>query len=993
MDNRLRQRLMASTLLIGIAGGAAPALAQDAAVAPSEESVAADTGGAIVVTGSRIARPEIDSVSPIQVVSQEAIQNSGVTNIQDLLLENPVFGTPALSRTNSAFLTSGTGAATVDLRDLGSDRTLVLINGRRVVAGLPGSSTVDLNVIPTQFIERVDILTGGASSLYGSDAVAGVVNFVYKTDFEGLVADAQYGITERGDDANYRVNLTYGGNFADNRGNLMVHMGYTKQEGLLSRDRKNTVYDDADKWAYFTGDPADFGTSVEPYFSSFAPQGRFVAGGRSFTYDANNNLKEGFSTNGPNGDGVGADGFNRQFYRTIAVPVERYLFAARGNYEVTDDINFFAEGTYANTNSSREIEPYPLGSDDIFSSSGGLVPIETLVDGVVRVNPFVPAEIAAAAVDEDGDGLRDISFSKRLADLGSRNGSTNRDFYRIATGFEGSIFDDFRWDVSYVYGRTTESQQSNGQPNVLNFANALAAVQDVDDLNNNGSTTDVICASAEARAQGCVPVNIFGFNSISPEAARYIAAEQSYNTSISQHVVSANLSGSLLTLPAGDLGVAIGTEYRKESSSENWDALTNAGLNAGNALPDTSGSFDVKEVYGEINVPILADTPFFDMLALRAAARLSDYSTVGTVYTYNVGAEWSPIPDIKFRGGYARSVRAPNVGELFTGPSQTFPSGLVDPCAGIGLTGGGVIGDNCRADAGVLANIRQNGEFTLNQSDRQGISGFNSGNPNLNEEKSDSYTVGVAINPRSIDALRNLTLTADYYNISIKDAIVSPPRQFILDQCYGGGDASFCDLIDRRATNTAINSAGSLEYIDSPLFNGGKLKVEGLDVAVAYTTAFGALDPDGRLSGRIAYTHLFDGFVVPVPGADKDPFVGEVGNSKDRFTANLGYGQDNFSLNFTGTYVGKAREDDQLLAAYGLEPDAIKIGSEFYLDSQARFIADERFEFYVGVDNLLDNKAPRLLSGTSFNTTGTDTAADVYDVFGRRFYAGVQVRF
>lgn len=981
MTHGLRQQLLASTLLLGAATFAAPALAQtspDTAAAEANEE-------AIVVTGSRIANAEIDAVSPVQVIGKEAIANSGVTNIQDLLLENPVFGTPALSRSNSAFLTSGTGAATVDLRDLGSDRTLVLIDGRRVVAGIPGTSTVDLNVIPTQFVERVDILTGGASSLYGSDAVAGVVNFVYRKNFEGLEAEGQYGITEKGDDANYRVGLTYGGNFADDRGNIMVHMGYSKQEGLLSRDRKDTYHDNADLFAYVTGNPADFGTAITPYYSSFAPQGSFVAGGKRFTFDANNNLKEGFD--------IDADGFNRQYYRTLAVPVERYLFASRGHYELNDNISFYAEGTYANTKSSREIEPFALGSDDIFQASGGLVPIETMVNGVAVLNPYVPAAIAAAAIDQDGDGLRDFTFSKRLADMGTRNGSTSRDFYRFVAGFEGNVFNDFKWDVSYVYGRTNESQRSNGQPNVLNFANALSAITDVDDLNNNGLTTDVVCASAEARAQGCVPINIFGFNSISPEAAKYVAAEQSYNTSITQQVVSANLSGSLFELPAGPLGVALGAEYRKESSSENWDALTNAGLNAGNALPDTDGSFNVKEVYGELNVPLLADTPFFHRLSARAAGRISDYSTVGTVYTYNLGAEWAPIPDIKFRGGYARSVRAPNVGELFSGPSQTYPSGLIDPCTDIGATGGGVLGDNCRADAGVLANIGANGAFTLTQPDRQGISGFNSGNPNLREETSDSYTVGVAINPRSIDALRNLTLTVDYYNIGIKGAIVAPPRQFILDQCYREGVQSFCDLIDRRQTATANNSAGSLEYIDAPLFNGGKLKVEGIDVAVAYHTPFDLLGAGGRLSGRLSYTRVLDGYVVSVPGGVKDVFAGEIGNAKDRVTGSLTYGNDKLSWNFTGTFIGKSYEDDQLLHAYDLEKHDISVGSEFYLDSQARVMPNDTVELFLGVDNLLNNKAPRILSGTSFNTTGTNTAADVYDIFGRRFYAGAKFKF
>lgn len=984
-------------MVLGLALISAPAFAQDEAQ-PAEET----EGETIIVTGSRIAIPGIDAVSPVQVVSEEAIRQSGVANVQDLLLENPAFGTPALSRTNSAFLTSGTGVATVDLRDLGSDRTLVLINGRRVVAGVPGTATVDLNVIPTQFIQRVDVLTGGASSVYGSDAIAGVVNFIYKDSFEGIEANGQYGITEQGDDAQYQANVTVGGNFGDDRGNIMVHLGYSNQKGVLSRQRRNTFTDDIDTFQ-FTGDPADYGVPTEPFFSSFPLQGRFISGGRTFTYDANGQLRPCFSTNGGTapascgafaGQRIGPDGFNRQYYRTIAVPVERYLFATRAHYDVTESIRFVAEGTYSNTSSSREIEPFALSSDDIFPASGGLVPIETFVSGVPVLNPLVPSAIAAQAVDQDGDGLRDISFARRLGEFGTRNGSTNRDFYRLMAGFEGNLFEDrFRWDVSYVYGKVSESQRSSGQVNVLNFANALAGIPDVDDLNNNGSTTDVICASANAREQGCVPINIFGAGSISPEAVAYIAAPQSFQTRITQQVVSANLSGELFRLPAGPVAIAVGAEYRKETSVENNDALTNAGLNAGNAIPDTSGEFDVKEVYGELNIPILSETPFFHELSIRGAGRIADYSTVGTVYSYTGGVEWAPIPDIRFRGTYARSVRAPNIGELFTGPSQTFPAGLQDPCVGIGATGGGTVGDNCRADAGVAANIAANGVYTINQADLQGISGFNSGNPDLREEKSDSYTLGVVINPTSISALRNLAITVDYFNIDVKDAIVAPPRQFILDQCYAQSNQQFCDLIERRQAATAVNSVGSLEFIDAPLVNGGKLKIEGIDTVINYRMGLDGIGLPGSLSARLAYTHYFDGFVIPVPGADKDPFVGEIGTAKDRFTANLNYAVDKFKLNFTGTYIGKSYEDDQFLASFDLDPKAISISPEFYLDMQASFEPTDNFEVYFGVDNVLDNDAPNILSGSLFNTTGTDTAADVYDVFGRRFYTGVRMRF
>ena len=1006
MKTTFKKSLLASATCL--AGGASalfavtPALAQDAAPqdAQTSEAVSAPEG-AIVVTGSRILSPTITSVSPVQVIDEAAIDQTGSSNLQQVLLENPAFGTPALSRTNSAFLTSGTGVATVDLRDLGSDRTLVLINGRRVVAGIPGTATVDLNTIPTQFIQRIDVLTGGASSLYGSDAVAGVVNLIYKDHFQGVEANAQYNITARGDTPEYQANMTFGGNFGEDRGNMMVHFGYNKQGGLRSRDRKNTRIDDLDTYFNITGNLADYGVPTEPFFSSFTPQGRFdvrgtASSGDDFTFSPTGVLQPCFSANGAScsnarGTGVGPNGFNRQFFRTIAVPVERILFAMRGDYDITDAINLFGEATYANTNSSREIEPFPLdsgGTNGIFPV--GRVPIEARMPvagapgtfTIVR-NAFVPDAIYDLASDRDGDGLRDIGFARRLSEFGTRNGNVNRDFYRFVLGLEGDIFGDFHWDASYNYGRVTEQQRSNGQVNVANFRNALSTIPGA-----NGP----VCADPIARAQGCVPINIYGFNSITPAAVKYIAAEQTLQTKITQQVIQGNLSGSLFELPAGPLGIAVGVEYRKETSNEDNDALTNAGLNAGNALPDTRGKFDVKEAYGEINVPILADTPGFHSLNLRAAGRASDYSTVGKVYSYSAGVEWSPIPEVSLKGTYARSVRAPNIGELFTGPSQTFPSGLTDPCIGVTATSTGTVSTVCRAQPGVNANIAANGGvFTLTQADIQGISGFNSGNPNLSEEKSTSYTGSLTIAPRSINALRNAVLRVDYYRISINDAIINPPRTFILSQCYQQNDPTYCAFVIRRPANSGSASAGSINLINSAGVNGGQLKSEGIDVTLNDRFPLDGLGVPGALNVRVAYTHLLDGFLIPLPGSPKDVFKGEIGTAKDRFNAFAGYSSERFDWGFTGTYIGKSCEDDQ-----SLDPDppcSITVPSQFYLDSQMTFKPGDHFEFYLGVDNLLDKKAPNILSGSPFNVTGTDTAADVYDVFGRRYYAGVRLRF
>lgn len=994
-------KIGAAPVVLSIALISAPAFAQ---AAPADEGASAED--TIVVTGSRIASPQNESNAPIQILSSESIQQSGASNVQDVLLKNPAFGTPALSRTNSAFLTSGTGVATIDLRDLDSNRTLVLVNGRRVVSSLSGSSTVDLNVIPTQFLERVDVLTGGASSLYGSDAVAGVVNFIYKRDFQGLEGNAQYGVTERGDDIRYQANLTMGANFDDGRGNIMVHLGYSNEKGLLSRQRKNTYLDDSDTSA-LTGDLADYGIPTEPFFSSFPEQGRFTSGGYTFTYSPTGVLQPCSTTNGPTcssdlGTGVGPNGFNRQYYRTLAVPVKRYTFAAVGHYDVTDNISMFFEGTYNKTQSSRIIEPFALASDGstgVYPASG-VMPIENYIiapDGTtsIAINPIVPGAIAAQAVDSDGDGLRDIGFARRLSEFGTRNGQTTRDFLRFVVGFEGTLGEKFNWDLSYNYGQVTENQVSNGQVNVVNFRNALAAMTDVNDVNGNGLTTDVICVDAEARANGCVPINIFGQNAIRQDAIAYIAAQQSLQTSIKQQVVQGNISGSLFELPAGPLGVAAGFEYRKEESVEDNDALTNQGLNGGNKLPDTRGQFDVIEGYAEVKVPILRDQPFFRLLELGGAFRVADYSTIGTIYSYNVQGTWEPFEDLRLRATWARAVRAPNIGELFSGQSQTFPSGLQDPCTGIGATGGGALGDNCRADPGVAANIAANGTFTLTQSDLQGISGFDGGNPDLNEEKADSWTVGAVFNPRSIDALRNLTITADYYNIKIKNVIATVGRGTILDQCYNQGNDQLCDLITRRPGNTATNSAGSIEFINDFAVNAAKLATQGLDVTVNWYTPVNFFETDGRVNFNLSYTHLFQYDYTPLAGATVDRQDGEIGTAADRVTGTLGYSSDKFKWSFTGTYIGKSYEDDVSWCAFFGDgsPRCVSVPAEFYLDTQMSFMPAEKFEFYVGVDNLLDNKAPNILTNTTFNVTGSDTAADVYDIFGRRYYAGVRFHF
>jgi iron complex outermembrane recepter protein len=964
-------------------------------------SAFAQTAERIEVTGSRILSLGNASNSPLQILTSEDIAKSGATNIQELILKSPTMGTPGISRTNSNFSTSSAGVATVDLRGAGADRTLLLVNGRRFVAGVPASAQVDLNTIPTDFIERIEILTGGSSATYGSDAIAGVVNIILKKNFEGVVFDASYGRSEKGDDIKKKASVTFGSTSANGKGNVMAHISGSKQGAVYSKDRPGGAVDSISTGAAVSGDYRDIFNVTEPFYSSFAPQGRFLpnagtAGSR--TFDRNGNIIP-WSTNGPAGDGVGATGFNRQEFRTIAVPIDRLLFAGKADYSYFEEHSAYMEGTYALTKSKTRLEPFPLDSNQIYpvlGASRGRAPAEALVNGVVVRNPVVPDGIYSLLRDTDGDGLKDYGFTRRLSEVGNRGNEADRGTFRVLTGLKGTFLKSWDYDVYGSYGSTVESQVSSGQVNVLNFRNALDAIPDTDDVNGNGNRTEAVCRDANARAQGCLPLNLFGFNSISPGALSYVTAPGLLSTRTTQKNFGASVSGEAFELPAGPLAVAGGLEYREEYSRSEFDALQQAGLNAGNAIPRTEGKFDVKEFFVEAKVPLLKDIAFVKSLSATLAARSGKYSTVGNVNSWNTGIEWSPIADIKFRGMQAVSTRAPNIGELYSPPSQTFPTGLTDPCIGVTATSTSPASARCRADPGVLTNIGANGKFTLTQPDTQGISGFNIGNPDLRQEKGTSTTFGLVVTPTSIPELKGTSFTLDYFKIKVDQAIQAPGRQFILDQCYTG-DNSFCKFITRRANAAGVNSAGSLAFINAVQRNSGGFFTEGIDLTAAYGDKVG----EGRLNTKLSWTHLLKGYTIAAPGADPDPFAGEVGSARDKVSLNLSYNYGPFGVSALTTYISKSALDDQFLAQFGGNPDdpndtttlapgSLTVPAKFYTDLQFQYTY-RKARFYFGIDNAFGTKAPLIPSGVPGNITGTTTASDVYDAIGRRYYVGIRV--
>jgi iron complex outermembrane receptor protein len=1007
------ERLIRRALLTGASAAAifaaSAAHAQDGTAATADAPAsaqaedAAEPVGDIVVTGSRIKSPTLTSPSPLQAVTAEDIERTGRVDIQEVLQTNPAFGLPGQSRNTSNYGALSAGLSTVNLRNLGANRTLVLIDGRRVVAGVPGSAQVDLSMIPSSFIERVDVLTGGASAVYGSDAVAGVVNFIYRKNFEGVQLNAQTGISEQGDDNQYSANLTAGGNFADGRGNVIAYAGWSKQGAVASASRARSRSDQTSVGALQRSNnrtdanltAAQNLFTAQRNFSTVVPASTFNAGTGNYIVDSTGTVRP-FSS--------ATDGFDRTPFDNISVPIERRNFAARANYEVSEGINFFAEGSYANTTSKGLLEPSPLvptGALGLFRQGNGRYNIEQRVTNptnaaqsqIVR-NPLVPLGLYNVATDTNGDGFRDVAVSRRLAEFGQRFAIFDRTTLRMVVGAEGKLGDKWNWDVSYNWGKTTADSRLTGLINQDRVVQALDVIQDVYDANGNGNTAEAICASAEARAQGCVPWNVYGAGNASAASVAWLGVDSTRNAVQTLDVAAANLSGSLFDLPAGAVQVALGAEYRKESSSEIFDPLSIAARNAYVQQTNTSGHFNVKELYGEVVVPLIHDTPFIHSLTVRGAARMSDYSTVGTFYAYNAGVEWAPIPDIRVRGVYAQAVRAPNIGELFAAPSISISS-VNDPCAGVTATSTGTTSTTCRADAGVAANIAANGVFTLNQSDLQGVGGLNVSNPDIRQESARTWTLGAVINPISIHALRNLTLTVDYYNIKLNDAIARTSRDFILQQCYLNNNPDFCALISRRTIASGPYSAGSVQLVNSQLINSGGASTEGIDTTLSYRLPVAG----GTANFAGSWSHLIRQGSIPLAGAAFDRSDGEINTPKDRASFSVGFDTDTFGINFNGQYIGASYLDDQyrarFLLADGSLPDKkyFKVDSAFYADMQLRWNVDKAFEFFAGVNNLLDTQPPPVITGLTGSVTGTETAAGTYDPIGRRYYSGVRLKF
>jgi iron complex outermembrane receptor protein len=914
-SNKLRDAVVVALV---VAAGTATAQAQEAANTTNLDRIS--------VTGSRIKSTDIETSQPVLSLSRADIDKQGVTSIADVLQRVAANGA-ALNRT---FNNGGDGSSGISLRNLGSQRTLVLVNGRRWTTGLDGS--VDLNTIPVAMVERIDVLKDGASTIYGSDAIAGVVNIVTKKDFDGAEANFYKGQYSAGDGEREAADFVLG--TTTDRASVMIGAAYVNEREVMAGDRKIS----AGGPPFFSGQS---GTGIP---------GSYLFNGRR--YVDINGVQTPFVSN--------VHGYNTAPDNYLLTPNERTSLFASGSYNVTDNITFRTEAMYNERKSEQLLAAMPVT---------GLT-----LDAASMYNPY--------GVDLTG-------VNRRFNETGGRSFNQNVKNWHFYGGFEGffEVADrTFDWDVGYRYDKTDQNDLTYGLFNVQNL-DAAYGPSGIDPV-----TGQAVCFGAGgAIIPGCSPINPLGpEGSISQAALDYTSFTAHDSASQVSKGYYANISGTIVPLPAGDLAFAAGYEYRKETGQFDPDAFIAAGLSTGNGASPTKGGYDLDEFYLELSIPVLADLPGAQLLDFSVATRYSKYSNFGNTTNNKFGFRWKPIDDLMIRGNYSEGFRAPSINDLYRGDTDSFET-YADPCAAANNPTGGVLAQ-CQAQ-GVPAGLVQpntDGE----PGPLQTVEPFTwQSNPNLKPETSTSKTLGLVWSPSFVTGL-NVTL--DWWQIEIEDSITRPSIDDIMSRCYGGTpqeQAQYCPLITRDPNYGAADENFAIVNVDMPLLNLSSYNVEGWDLGVAYRlpeTSFGqfTVSWDSTYLSKWETKATADSAVDGRQGdyLNQDPYW--------RIRSNLyvDWSFSDFGVNYGLRYKSGMTEDCLLGAAtrgYCSDPDGQKnhIGATTYHDVQFRYNTPWNGTVMLGLNNVWD-KQPPVSYSVSYNMFDPQ-----YDLPGRYYYMQYKQKF
>lgn len=933
----------------------ATAHAQDTTPQAAED---AGPGDAIIVTGSRIARPELDLPNPVTVVTSKDITDAGTTNLTDYLKT-----IPALVNSADSFQASGdrvplnaTGLNLLNLRNLGTSRTLVLIDGRRQVAAREGTQAVDINTIPKDLIERVEVLTGGASAIYGADGVSGVVNFIQKKDFEGLTGHVQAGLSSRGDAAQRLIAITAGHTFSEGRGNFALAWEHSEEDRLKASQRD---YLSGENAVGFYLNPEENPGDGSPYYQYVPLKNvRYNNSSRYGAVDVNfDGSPDYYGADGAvfeHGTPIPGDVYEQggsgtlvsDYSGDILPEIHRNIVSGVFHYDFSDSFTLYAEGKYARTRSYTEGQP----TYDLYVF-------------IPQDNPYIPDSVRSQINPNVGGVL----LNRDNFDFGRQGQDITRQTLRGVIGGKGSISSNLSYDLSYTYGETkVKSRYLN---NVLSDR-YYAAIDAVSDGSGGAtcrvnvdpdwtpfqpavSTRQPIPPTTFSSGE-CVPLNLFGENNAGNQAAiDWITADTVDHTTITQHVVSGAITGDTkgsFELPGGPVGFAIGGEYRKEKSVFVPDELVAQGLTYSNALSDNRGSFDVWEAFGEVNVPILADVPFAKRLSVNGAFRYSHYSTVGSTNTWKLGGDWAPVRDVTFRATYSKAVRAPNISELFGSVSQTYQT-INDPCAASNLGNGTQYrAANCTTLLSSLG-VAAPANFT---SSGNSVAGTISGNSDLQEEDAHTWTAGIVLQPSFIP---RLTITADWYDIRIKDAIITANAGQLAALCVDQStlDNQYCNMVIRQ--NGGANAGRIVTYSLAP-YNVAEARTSGLDWQFSYLLP---TEKSGTFGLRVSGNYLHKLWSVPIPGAAKvnEAYVADNMSPKFQITTDVTWAKGPFSLDWQVNYMSKLyRYDRQTIESNPniVAPKYLKLKERFTHDVSVTYDVDKQMTLYGGVNNLFDQK-------------------------------------